>query len=283
MKILNLKLLLFFVVSSFLFTSCNNSDNIDSSQPISADETNTFVEVDNISDEVNNVIDDFFAEESLGARSEDSNPGGISSLGCIARTVVIEGTTKTITLDFGDGCELPNGTVLSGKIILVHAVDTDVKSLTITYTFENFYFNELNIEGENTVVRVRENENGNPQSTLTVNIKITWPDGEFASRRGTKVREWIEGYDTRTFGDNVFLITGNWITTFKNGTILSATVIEPLRREMACRFIVSGVVELQKNDRNGSLNFGDGRCDNTAIFTNEEGEEFEVTLRGEIF
>ncbi len=283
MKILNLKLLLFLVVGSFLFTSCNNSDNIDLSEPISADETNIFVEADNISDEVNNVIDDFFVEESLGARSEDNNPRDISSLGCMTRTVVVEGTIKTVTLDFGDGCELPNGTVLSGKIILVHAVDTDVKSLTITYTFENFYFNELNIEGENTVVRVRENENGNPQSTLTVNMKITWPDGEFASRRGTKVREWIEGYDTRTFGDNVFLITGNWTTTFKNGTILSATIIEPLRREMACRFIVSGVVELQKNNRNGSLNFGDGRCDNKAIFTNEEGEEFEITLRGKIF
>jgi len=283
MKILNLKLLLFLVVGSFVFTSCNNSENIDLSEPISADETNIFVEADNISDEVNNVIDDFFVEESLGARSEDNNPTDISSLGCMTRTVVIEGTTKTVTLDFGDGCELPNGTVLSGKIILVHAVDTDVKSLTVTYTFENFYFNELNIEGENTVVRVRENENGNPQSTLTVNMKITWPDGEFASRRGTKVREWIEGYDTRTFGDNVFLITGNWTTTFKNGTILSATIIEPLRREMACRFIVSGVVELQKNNRNGSLNFGDGRCDNKAIFTNEEGEEFEVTLRGKMF
>ncbi|AMC11798.1 hypothetical protein Lupro_11180 [Lutibacter profundi] len=283
MKILNLKLLLFFVVSSFFFTSCNNSDNIDLSEPILTEETNIFVEADNISDEVNNVIDDFFVEESLGARSEDNNTGGVLGLGCMTRAVVIEGTTKTVTLDFGEGCELPNGTVLSGKIILIHAVDTDVKSLTIKYTFENFYFNELNIEGENTVVRVRENENGNPQSTLTINMKITWPDGEFASRRGTKIREWIEGYNTRTFGDNVFLITGNWTTTFKNGTLLSATIIEPLRREMACRFIVSGVVELQKNDRNGFLNFGDGSCDNKAIFTNEEGEEFEIILRGKMF
>lgn len=283
MKILNLKLLLFFVVSSFFFTSCNNSDSIDLSEPILTEETNIFVEADNISDEVNNVIDDFFVEESLGARSEDNNTGGVLGLRCMTRTVVIEGTTKTVTLDFGEGCELPNGTILSGKIILIHAVDTDVKSLTIKYTFENFYFNELNIEGENTVVRVRENENGNPQSTLTINMKITWPDGEFASRRGTKIREWIEGYNTRTFGDNVFLITGNWTTTFKNGTLLSATIIEPLRREMACRFIVSGVVELQKNDRNGFLNFGDGSCDNKAIFTNEEGEEFEMILRGKMF
>jgi hypothetical protein len=50
-----------------------------------------------------------------------------------------------------------------------YTVDTSVASFTVTYTFENFYFNDLSVEGENTLVRVRENENGNPQSTLTKN------------------------------------------------------------------------------------------------------------------
>lgn len=281
MKILNSKLLLFFVASSFLFASCENSDSeaIDLSEPITADEAITLAEVDDVSDEVNNVIDDFFIETEVVGKSEDAEKTE-GLLPCVTKTIVLTATTKTVTLDFGEGCELPSGNVLRGKISMSHAIDTDVQSLTVSYTFENFYFNELNIVGGNTMVRVRENENGNPQSTLTMNVKIIWPDGDYASREGTKVREFIEGYDTRTFGDNVFLITGNWTATFKNGTVLSANVLEPLRREMACRFIVSGVVELQKQDRSGALDFGDGRCDNKAIFTNASGEEFEVTLRG---
>lgn len=278
MKISNLKLLLFFFVNTLLLVSCNNNDTVDVSEPISVDEAITLAEVDDISDEVNNVIDDFFVEVEVAGKSTDiEKTEGI--LPCLTKTIVLTATTKIVTLDFGDGCELPNGNVLSGKIILAHAIDTDVHSLTITHTYEDFYFNNISIEGENTIVRVRENDNGNPQSTIAFNTTLTWPDGIFASREGIKTREWIEGYDTRTFGDNVFLITGNWTATFKNGTVLSAKVLEPLRREMACRFIVSGLLELQKNDSVGTLDFGDGSCDNKAIFTNGEGVETEVTLR----
>mgnify|MGYP000347575302 FL=1 len=197
-------------------------------------------------------------------------------------TIVIEGSTAIVTLDFGDGCELPNGNVISGQIILNYALDVTVHSLTISYTYNNFYFNDLSVEGGSEIVRVRENDNGNPQSTATFDIKVTWPEGEFATRVGTKTREWIEGFDTRDWGDNVYLITGNWNTTFKDASICTATIIEPLRREVVCLYIVSGIVEISKNEHTGTIDFGDGTCDNIAVFTNELGEESEITLRGRL-
>jgi len=283
MKFLNLKMLAFFFVSVLLVVSCNESEVVDLSEPISEDETIALLEVDDVSDEVNNIIDDVIAEEEDLVARTDGESKIEDLLPCLTKTIVLTTTTKTITLDFGDGCELPSGNVLSGKIIISYEIDTSIESFTITHTFENFYFNEISVEGGNTIVRVRENENGNPQSTITFGTTLTWPDGEYATREGTKVREWIEGYDTRTFGDNVFLITGNWTATFKDGTIYSSTIIEPLRREMACIFIVSGIIELQKEDRTGTLDFGDGSCDNIAIFTNEEGEVYEIILRGRIY
>ncbi|MFK5958600.1 MAG: hypothetical protein QM495_06975 [Lutibacter sp.] len=282
MKILNLKMLTLFFVSTILLVSCNDNDTVNTTEPITEEQAIVLAEADDVSDEVNNVIDDFFIETEIVGKSENAEKTE-DFLPCLTKTIVLTETTKTVTFDFGDGCELPNGNILSGKINMSHAINIDIQSLTVSYTFENFYFNELKIEGGNTIVRVRENENGNPQSTLTMDVKIIWPDGDYASREGTKVREFIEGYDTRTFGDNVFLITGRWATTFKDGTVFSSTIIEPLRREMACRFIVSGVVELHKQDRSGMLDFGDGSCDNMAIFTNDSGEEFEVTLRGLYF
>ncbi len=282
MKISNLKLLTFFFVSAIVFVSCNN-DTVDVSEPISADEAIALAEVDDVSDEINNIIDDFFVENEDGVKSSDTESKTEDLLPCVTKTIELINTTKTITLDFGEGCELPNGNVLRGKIIMSYATDSDVHSLTITHTYENFYFNDISIEGGNTIIRVRENDNGNPQSTITFNTTLNWPDGVFASREGTKTREWIEGYDTRTFGDNVFLITGNWKATFKDGTELSANVLEPLTREMACRFIISGVLEMQKGDSAGVLDFGDGSCDNVATFINQADEEFEITLKGRMF
>ncbi|MDO9274653.1 MAG: hypothetical protein Q7T92_03780 [Lutibacter sp.] len=283
MRILNLKLLVLFIVGNFIFTSCSNSDTVDLSEPISADETIALVEMDDISDEVNNVIDDYFAaDEQLLSKSEEESKTD-DLLTCVTRTIVITDTLKVVTLDFGDGCELPSGNVLSGKIIMSYSIDPNLLTLTITYTYENFYFNEILVEGENIIVRIRENENGNPQSTLTYNTTMTWPDGVYASKQGTKIREWIEGSDTRIFGDNVFLITGNWTVTFSDGTIFSSNIIVPLRREMACRYIVSGIVEVQKLDIKGTLDFGDGSCDDKAILTNVAGETSEITLTGRMY
>jgi len=43
---------------------------------------------------------------------------------------------------------------------------------------------------------------------------------------------------------------------------------------------VSGIVELHKNEHSGTLDFGDGSCDNKAMFPTEAGDEIEITLRG---
>jgi hypothetical protein len=283
MKTLNFKLFMFVAIGSLFITSCQKNDGVALTEPISDTDAIAVVESDDLSDDIGNVVDDYLMEnEGMSARPEAEGKTS-DILTCVTKTIVITGTTKTVTLDFGDGCELPNGNILSGKIIMSYALDTNVASFTATYTFEHFFFNDISIEGENSLVRTRANDNGNPQSTVTIDMKITWPDGVYATRRGTKTREWIEGFDTRTFGDNVFLITGNWSATFKNGTVISANITTPLRREMACRFIVSGVIELQKNDRNGTLDFGDGTCDNVATFTNENGESHEITLRGRMF
>jgi hypothetical protein len=280
MKDLNSKLLTFLIISSLFFLSCNNNDTVAITDPISADELITLIEADDVTDNVSNLIDDYFAfDQGVAAKSEENNPQFLS---CMISTIVIEGSTAIVTLDFGDGCELPNGNVISGQIILNYALDVTVHSLTISYTYNNFFFNDLSVEGGSEIVRVRENDNGNPQSTATFDIKVTWPEGEFATRVGTKTREWIEGFDTRDWGDNVYLITGNWNTTFKDASICTATIIEPLRREVVCLYIVSGIVEISKNEHTGTIDFGDGTCDNIAVFTNELGEESEITLRGRL-
>ncbi len=269
-KYLSLSLLLLFITGSLMITSCEDNNATELTDTISAEETSAFVEADDITDDLNNVIDNVILSESLTSRT--------NFLECMTVTIVITGTTKTVTLDFGDGCMLPNGATLSGKIILYHAVDMNVESLTVSHTFENFYYNDISVEGGGSTVKLRANANGNPESTTNFDITLTWPTGDYISKVGTKTREWIEGVGSGTWGDNVFLITGNWTTTFRDGTVFSANIVEALRREMACRFIVSGVIELQKNDRYGTLDFGDGTCDNIAIFTDESGEETEITL-----
>ena len=280
MKKLSLKLLFVFFAGSLFFISCSDDDNKSSNitETLTTDETMAVVESNDVSDEVNHFIDDLFVTEfDLGERTAKYNYGQTD---CFTKTVEIDGATKVVTIDFGEGCEMPNGNILSGKIILTYEYNSDLNMVTVVYTYDNFYFNDISVVGETTIVRVKENENVNPESTITFNIKLTWPDETYVVQEGTKVREWIEGYDTRDLTDNVFLITGSWSTTYSDGTVCSVTVIEPLRREMICKYIVSGIIEITKNNVTFTLNYGDGTCDNIAVITDALGNTTEIIISG---
>lgn len=56
-------------------------------------------------------------------------------------------------------------------------------------------------------------------------------------------------------------------------------VTTPLRRELSCRFIVSGVLEISRLGNSVSLDFGDGSCDAKGTLTYSDGAEEEVVLR----
>ena len=285
MNNLKLKLVAVFMVSGLIFTSCEDSNPVEAVDAaevvdvISEEQAIALIESDDISDEVDNIIDDFlYADLNLSGKDEASKTDGDKFGGmpdCVVKTVVKDVTTKTVTLDFGEGCELPNGNIIAGKIIMSYSFDSELQIIAVIQSFESFTFNDIKVVGENTFVRVKENEDGNPESTKTIDMTLTWLDGEYVSRVGTKTREWIEGYDTKTWDDNVYLITGNCTNTFKDGTVCSSTIIVELRREMACRYIVSGIIEYTKGEFTSSLNFGDGTCDNIGI----DGEGNEIILK----
>lgn len=275
--------LTFGIIALMLFglvlTSCNESDTIQeelSTEEIDLKAAETEAEIDKVSDESSAIIEEAYLMEEFPITKSNVTDRYLPD--CVTITVVIVQNMKTVTLDFGEGCELRNGNFVSGKIIMTYERDPEAASKMITYSFEGFYFNRKNVEGGGSILRERSNENGNPQSTKIFDVTVTWPDGLFASKIGEKVREMIEGQSTTAWGDNVFLITGNWTFTRRNGNVLSAKIIKELRRELACKFLVSGTIELSKNLDTAILDYGDGECDDLATVSVNGGERREIHL-----
>ncbi len=271
--------ILMFALFGLLLTSCQDEDATivtPTSQEIDLKSTETETELDNVSDESSALIEEAYLTEEFPETKSILENRYLPD--CVVITKVITQNSKEVTIDFGDGCELRNGNMVSGKILLEYNRDREAASKMISFEFDEFVFNEKNVEGNGSILRERSNANGNPQSTRTGTITVTWPDGSSANKNGTKIREWIEGYGTGAWGDNVFLITGNWMFMKKNGTILSAKIIDPLRRELACKFLVSGTVELAKNENNAVLDYGDGECDSSAIVNINGGPDREIDL-----
>ncbi|MEX0288019.1 MAG: hypothetical protein AB3N14_02830 [Flavobacteriaceae bacterium] len=268
------------LLASLTIFSCkkDESPEVVEEQTFDVAELKASDESDLISEEVLNIAEDVYATDEIITTSKSFYSSNFLP-DCVTITTVVTSTSKEKTIDFGDGCELPNGNVLSGIIHLSYLKDMDMATKTLSVELENFVFNGVAVAGSASVERSRANENGNPQADAVASFSAEWPDGETASFTGNRTREWIEGYGTGFWGDNVFLISGKGTYTGKMGNVFMKETISPLRRELSCRFIVSGVLEISRNDATASLDFGDGSCDAVGILTYPDGSSEEIFLR----
>lgn len=235
-------------------------------------------EGDWITEEIVNIGEEVYAmDEVPEAGKAVAGSGFIPD--CVTITTVVTDSGVEKTIDFGAGCELPNGNVLSGIVFMSYARDTGAASRSIELALSGFTFNEIAVTGGATVIRQAANASGNPQAEVSSQFNATWPDGATASWEGNRTREWVAGAGSGFWGDNVILITGSRTFESRNGTAFNRTVIEPLRREWSCRFLVSGVLEISRNDATATLDFGDGSCDALGELTGPGGDTRSITLR----
>ncbi len=264
--------ILFLILSLLVMTACQNEDAtsaVEEEVAINTELAQKSADIDLISDDIGFIVEEAYQEDETHMTFLPA---------CVTITIELSAGFRQRTLDFGQGCELPNGNVLSGIVTMSHEVDSDPARRMIAVTFNNFYRNDVLIEGTRSIERVLSNDVGNPQSTAAVNMQVTWPNGATYTREGTRVREWIEGVGSGTWTDNVFSITGNVTTTNVLGNTYAATITTALRREVTCPFFVSGIVELSRNNATGTLVFGDGSCDNEATWTNPNGDTQTIYL-----
>ncbi len=289
MKNFNLtdKVVVAVMVLGLLFTACSNEESGETdSQNQEYSEVILSSEVDEAVAAIDDIALDVFDVQESSETSRISDAGRTTEASatfrnlpdCVIITVVAEQGYREVTIDFGtEGC-LVHGNVLKGKMILSWEREPEAQQVYITKTLEDFYFNAKNILGSKTILKQFSNDNGNPQSTHTLDLTIIWSNGAQASREGTKIREWIEGHGSGVWSDNVFEITGNWTTTFVNGNTHSYEVDIPLRREVVCYYFVRGSVNVERTNFSGVLDYGEGDCDNQATFTFANGDVIDITL-----
>ena len=263
------------IVMLSFFISCDSSnDGNDNNPTLTAKDIAVNSKIDVAIDDVVYIVEDqYTAQQSISNRSSTASKSILPT--CATFTTVLVDGTWTRTIDFGSaGCTLPNGNVLKGKIIISFSNDFTSKSRTLSYRFVDFYHNGKLLQGNKSITYESKSTEllatEHPVMTFTVDMKITFDDGKVYSRTGTTVKETIEGNETPlNWEDNVFLVTGNSATSLLNGDTITTVITTPLRYITSCKlpFPVSGIVSITKNTSVGTLDFGDGKCDNLATLT----------------
>ena len=278
------------------YSSCDkeNTNDTNAAQLTSADAiVNSKIDLAN--DDIATIADQLFDNinaTTLNYRAIENNATIFSNCATITRipafgTALTSGTQVTKTIDFGTtGCTLNNGNVVRGKIIITFVYQPDATSHTVTYTFDNFYHNNIKFEGTKTFTRSRTTATAtspsHPIVVMQLEMTITMPNGDVYTRVGSRTRELVEGYSTDAFLDNIYRITGSWTTTNENGNQHTATITEPLMAKMSCiavnkPILARGIITFVRNNVTSTLNYGDGECDNLAIFT-INGNSFTITI-----
>ena len=271
-----------FVIALFglVITSCNNEDPINEDPSVSLEASAySQAEIDDISEGVNDITENVFfdIENKSKSKIELSKSSSVSKFlpDCVTITKVLTGGSKNVIIDYGEGCTMRNENILSGKIILDITFNLGELKATVSSSFDNFYFNGKKVEG--TVIKSHTISSGIPEANISTDIKIIWEDESFVTVSGERKRVWIDGFSNMDFGDNVFLVSGSWTVTKKDGTVRVVTTVEPLRREMSCRYIVSGIVKIEQDDKEITVDYGNGDCNDLANAL-INGNEFEFHI-----
>ncbi len=177
---------------------------------------------------------------------------------------------RTITVDYGEGCIGLNGRVRSGKIIVVvnrHPKNTDYYRIV---SFEDYFVDDYQIEGTKTITNEGLNDMDNMYySVILEGGKVTTPEGKVMTKESSKIREWVAGMDTPRFRrDDEYMISGSASGINRNEVAFTRTITSPLHVALNCRWIKSGTVEIEAEDRETAiLDYGDGTCDRFATVT----------------
>ncbi|MFL0353951.1 hypothetical protein [Xanthomarina sp. GH4-25] len=280
MKTLKLKSngLFALIILGLLFTACTENDSPD---PVSQDQELNEVVQSSEMDALSASLEDFIIEvyedqESAEARGVISSRNSFPN--CVTVTLVMEQNFRELTVDFAEGGCMVRGHLHEGQIVITYERDPLEEQVFLGYVLNDYKFDNKQVIGNNSILKELANDNGNPQFTHTVDLTVVWPNGLQASREGQIIREWTEGFGSGVFTDSVFEFTGYWNATFMNGSTHNYEIILPLRREVSCYYFVSGSIEVERTFFGGTLDYGNGACDNFATFTLTDGTTIDIIL-----
>jgi hypothetical protein len=203
--------------------------------------------------------------------------------GCATVTLDTIANPHSLTIDFGTtNCLCKDYRYRRGKIIVTYTGRYRDSGTVITYSFDNYFVTDCQITNNSskTVTNMGKNTSGHLWYTISENGTIIKANnGGTITWISTRQREWIAGESTPIWTDDIYLISGTASGTSSNGQNYTLTTISPLRIELTCHNIVSGIVEINiAGKAKRTLDYGNGTCDNQATVT-ILGKTYTITLR----
>ncbi|MEO1258149.1 MAG: hypothetical protein AAFZ15_05105 [Bacteroidota bacterium] len=268
-----LKLMTPMMLWALLFTSCEKKDQ---DNQLNEEQTQQMI----ISTEDHATADDLFQDIEDRVDEAIETRGADNDCPVVWASPDWQTFPRTVTIDFGDECVGPDGRTRQGKIIVEVTDNILNPQASRTATLDNFFIDDVKIEGSRTWTNQGYDADGNITLLRTVrNGKIIYPNGEEAEWDSEVLLTQTAGGNTPlNFFDNVFEMTGTAAGINRNGRAYEVFIESPLVLDKICPWLVSGIFTLTVDNVDVSVNYGTGNCDNKAMLTLPNGTQQEIVI-----
>lgn len=234
---------------------------------------------DDIYDDIDGIVQEKLMELSENNYQTLTTKSAEDEYTCLIVTVDYPDSTrfpKVVTFDYGEGCRVIfNGdTILKkGKIIVTMTDKFDVPGSQHIITFDEFYINEVKVEGTRTITYNGLNSDDLLEFGITlVDGKLIFPDpvtGELLTytREAMLTKKWLRTHIPME--DSVYLDGSIWGVNVY-GENYSREIIETLTLAHCPEYgrrwvIVDGQILSKIGVIETIIDYGDGGCDGTAL------------------
>ncbi len=245
---------------------------------------------DNTSESAIDLVEeiDVDAESTLEANYEDIDlivDAGLETVdagGRVNRDIILDCATithdeeaKSLTIDYGDGCEGPGGRIRAGVIQITYSDHRLIPGAFRTATFQDFSIDGVLIEGTRTVENISASIEDDPKFSITLaGGKMTFEDETTATREAQRTRTWHRANNPL---EDETSVEGSASGTRRDGVNYSMEILSPIVYKRSCKlsgvFIpVSGIKQFTSGDNVAVVDYGDGSCDNEVTITINGGE-----------
>lgn len=181
----------------------------------------------------------------------------------------------TMVVNYGAGCTDPvDGKTRAGRINVTMDRSWDSTGCVMTMVLDSFYLGAIHFQGTCIVTRTGNSfhlvlNDGRCNKAGSAPWEILW--------NTDKTITWTSG-SSNSQGNQIITVTGSNNGTDRNGKTFTATVTNPIVRDLSCTWITQGTVVLTPEGKaERTIDYGTGTCDNRGTIT-IEGNTFEFTM-----
>ncbi|MEP1032742.1 hypothetical protein [Ekhidna sp.] len=262
------------IVFATFLTSCNNDDDVSGNDLVESLDIDSEATLESNYEDIDLIVEAGMETLDTGGRIDRDDV-----LDCA--TITHDEEAKTVTIDYGDGCEGPGGRIRAGIIRIAYSDHRLVPGAFRTTTFDGFSVDGVLIEGTRTIENISEDMDSDPKFSITLTDgKMTFEDETTSTRVSERIRTWFRA--SNPLNDEAS-VEGSASGTRRDGVSYSVEIITRLIYKRECWssrvFIpVSGIKQFTSGDNVAIVDYGDGTCDNEVTITINGGDPFTKVI-----